>query len=473
MKMGTKLFNAPYVSCYANDNSAFIPEIWAMEGLAILQENMVVANLVNRDFQPDVANFGDVVNTRRPGTFYISRRDDGSQLDLQDASALNVQVPLNQWFSTSFPIRDGEASKSFKDLVQIYLVPGMQSIARAIDRVVLGQIHKYFGTPDSRVGRLGKLDASNAKDFVLDARETLNKNNAPLDGRRLVVAPGSETAMLKTDIFLKANERGDGGTALENATLGRILGFDTYLAQNVAAAAPGKQDIATGTVDNALGAGGSGSQDVTITGYQVVAGEFAVVDGNDQPTHITAATTGGGNTTAVTLNEANKYATLANAAITVYKKCDVDGAVPAGWAKEVVVDGWTKAPQAGQLIAFGTGVNRHTYTIIESRLLSPGRQGLLLDRPLQAAVADNAAAFPGPVGAFNWAFHRDALALVTRPLALPPSMSGVMSSAQVYNDIGMRVTIQYDIYTTSTIVNCDILAGVAVLDERLCVPLLG
>ena len=68
---------------------------------------------------------------------------------------------------------------------------------------------------------------------MLEARERLNVNKAPLDGRRLVMAPTAETAMLKTDIFLKANERGDGGTALENATLGRILGFDTFMCQNV------------------------------------------------------------------------------------------------------------------------------------------------------------------------------------------------------------------------------------------------
>ena len=79
------------------------------------------------------------------------------------------------------------------------------------------------------MGRLGGLTASTAKDYVLEARERLNVNLAPMDGRNLVLAPASETAMLKTDLFLKANERGDGGTALENANLGRILGFNTYM----------------------------------------------------------------------------------------------------------------------------------------------------------------------------------------------------------------------------------------------------
>ena len=45
---------------------------------------------------------------------------------------------------------------------------------------------------------------TNAKDYVLDARERLNVNKAPLDGRRLVMAPTAETAMLKTELFIAA-----------------------------------------------------------------------------------------------------------------------------------------------------------------------------------------------------------------------------------------------------------------------------
>ena len=223
------------MACFDNDNTAFIPELWASEGLAILQENMVIANLVHRDFENEIRQFGDVVNTRRPGTFQIRRKADGDALQNQDATATNVKVPLDQWFYTSFTIKDGEASKSFQDLVDIYLRPGMMTIARSVDRAVLGRVHGFLpGTARrKRVGRLGNLSASNSKDFVLEARERLNVNKAPLEGRNLVLAPVSETALLKNELFIAAQMRGDFGTALESATLGRILGFDTYMDQNV------------------------------------------------------------------------------------------------------------------------------------------------------------------------------------------------------------------------------------------------
>ena len=462
------------LACYDNDNQAFIPELWAAEGLAILQENMVIANLVHRDFENEIRQFGDVVNTRRPGTFQIRRKKDGTTLQSQDATATNVKVPLDQWFYTSFTIKDGEASKSFQDLVDIYLRPGMMTIARSVDRAVLGRVHGFLGTPSKRVGRLGNLSASNSKDFVLEARETLNVNKAPLEGRNLVLAPVSETALLKNELFIAAQMRGDFGTALESATLGRILGFDTYMDQNVNSVSVQNCEVdATGTVTSALAAGSGGSQTVTLADYEVNVGEYAIVAGNDQPTYITAKTSGGGATTAITLNEVNKYATAASAALTVYKACSVKGDYAAGWVEGIVVDGWAAAPQVGQLVAFGTGAGRRTYTVIESYLSATGEQTIYVDRPLELALADNDKCYPGPAGALNMAFHRNAIALVTRPLAIPNNAMGVLAHVGVYNDIAMRVSMQYSIKDGGTVVNLDILAGVAILDDRLCVVLQG
>ena len=89
---------SPEVVCYDNENDPFIPELWVYEGLRQLEENMVIANLVHRDFENQIAQYGDSVNTRRPGEFKIRRKNDATtSLDKQDAKATNVAVKLNQW----------------------------------------------------------------------------------------------------------------------------------------------------------------------------------------------------------------------------------------------------------------------------------------------------------------------------------------------------------------------------------------
>lgn len=466
----TLCLSNPFVALYANDNDALIPEIWANEGLAILEENMVMAALVHRDFSDEVAEFGDVVNTRRPGEFSIRRKTDADTVTAQDAVLTNVQVPLDQHFYVNFVIKDGEASKSFQDLVDVHLLPGMQTIARSIDRALLGRVHEYLA---NKVGGLGTLTGANSKDTMLLAREKMNVNKAYFNGRNLVVSPQAETAMLKTEMFLKANEKGDDGTALAEASLGRVLGFDVWMDQNVSNPVSTSAEVAAGVTDAAEPVGET-SIDLTITGYEMNAGEYITIAGNDQPDYITAATTGAGNTTDVTLASGLVSAVASGAVVTAYKALDVNGNFAVGYSKGVGVDGYAanKGPQVGQLLAFGTGASRRVYTVIEVENLTTTSANVWLDRPLEVALSDGNLGFPGPAGGYNLAFHREALALVSRPLAMPAADMGVRSQVGVHNDVSMRVTMQYDISQQGTVVTLDLLAGVAVLDANLaCVML--
>jgi len=466
------LYANPVLACFANNNTALIPQLWAQEGLAILEENMVMARLVHRDFSDEVANYGDVVNTRRPGTFTTARKTDVDSVVAQDAIATNVPVPLDQHVYVTFTIKDGESSKAFQDLVDLYLTPAAQQIARTVDRVLIGQAHLFL---DNSVGSLQEMTINNAKDYLLECREKMNVNKAYPTGRNIVLSPSAETELLKTELFISAEKRGDEGTALREASLGRLLGFDSYMDQNV----PSLADTAnvskgSGVMDEGEPKGET-TMNCTITGYEVAAGEYVWVAGEGQPHVIESATVGAGDTTEIVMTSGLTAAVTTNAVITAFKACDVNVAVsyPAAYAKAINLEGYTAnmAPTTGQMIAFGTGANRHVYTIIEAYASATG-QHVWLDRPLDAIVMNAAKAYPGPIGSFNLAFHRNALALVSRPLALPDTTLGVRSSVGVYNDIAMRVSMQYDITSQGTIVTLDLLCGVALLDKNLgCVLL--
>ncbi len=467
------------LASYVNNNDALIPELWARESLAVLAENMVMGQLVHRDFSDEVANFGDVVNTRKPADMFISRKTDTDTITYNDAVVTNVQVPLNQHIYVGFIIKDGERSKSIQELIPIHLVPAVKAMGNAIDRAILGRMaHALLGTINTRVGRLGALDSTNAKDTVLEAREQLNRNLSDLAGRRIVLAPGSETAMLQTELFIAANQRGDGGTALEEARLGRILGFDTFMDQNVnGVLSNSSRDTFVGETSGSIAAGETGTLvEIDLTSRVLVVGEFLNLAGNDQPTWVTAETNSGGNTTAATLNEEIKFAVANTAVITVYNGMVVNGAFAAGYTKYINIDGHTanKPPVVGQLMAFGTTPGtRHTYTVIDTKVISTTETQVLLDRPLDAALANDDDGFPGPAGDFNPCFHRNAFALVTRPLEAPESGSGALSAVESFDGMGMRATMQYDIDAGGTKVVLDLLAGTAVLDAALATMLLG
>ena len=469
--MKTLYLAAPVVSLYVNDNDAMIPEIWANMGLAILEENMVAAALVHRDFSNEVANFGDVVNTRRPGQFKGRRKNDNGSVLGQDANTVNVRVPLDQHIYTNFTIKDGEASKSFQDLVDIHLLPAMQNNARMVDRAILGRVHGYLA---NAVGGLDALTGANSRDTILDARQKMNENKAFVQNRHMVVSPASETALLKTDLFLRANERGDDGTALEEASLGRLLGFNFWLDQNTPYTRVADSDVTAGVTDGA-DAAGTTVIDVTITGTNASGGEWVTIAGENQPHWVTAFTNTGGDIDDLTLDSGLTVATASGAVVNFYESAAAQGAYAAGENLPLVIDGFAtgKPPMVGQLLAIGTGASRRVYTIIESEVINATDQSVLLDRPLELAVADNDLVFPGPAGSYNFGFHKEAIALVNRPLALPASNLGVRSSVGVHNDVSMRVTMQYDITGQGTVVTLDLLCGVQILDTDLGVVMLG
>jgi len=471
------LCSDPVLACYVNDNDAMTPELWAQEGLAILEENMVMAQLVHRDFSLDVANFGDVVNTRRPGTFQAKRKTDADDVISQAANTTNVQVPLNQHIYVTFTIKDGEASKSFQDLVEMFLTPGAQEIASSVDRILCGQAHRYLA---NRAGRLGEMTGTNAKAFMLAAREKMNVNKAYPSGRNMILTPSSETECLNTELFVSADKRGDDGTALREASLGRVLGFDTFMDQNMLGVSKESVDYVDGTTTSSVARGVS-TIPVDIAGHVVVAGEYVWLEGEGQPHVVASATDDGTDTSEIVLVSPLEAAVANGAVVTVSKACFVDNAAgyAAGYSKGIRLDDGAgtsfPVPQRGQLLAFGTGAGRRVYSVIDAGVDpdDANKVIVLLDRPLEVGLSNNDEAYPGPAGSFNLAFHRNALALVSRPLVLPNTALGVRSAVGTYNDVTMRVSMQYNINSQGTVVTLDLLCGVALLDENLGCVMLG
>lgn len=437
---------------YANDNDAFIPEVWAQESLMVLENNMVATNLVHRDFSNQVASFGDVVNTRKPGSFTATRKGNTDDVTDQDASSVNVPVPLDQHLHTTFIIKDGEESKSMKSLVEEYLKPAAISLAEAADQIVLGQVYQFL--PNA----VGKLGTSITKDVVIAAREKLNALKCPLQGRNFLVSPNMEGALLNIQDFVNAEKVGDDGTALREGSVGRKFGFDTYLAQQIPSII-GAATLVSVTASAGAAAGVS-TVACTTTTTALTVGTWVSIDG--QPYQIAAGTTA----TSLVLATPLRVAILTSAPIVAYAASQINqvGGYAAGWYKGMTYDTVTPI-KTGQLISSGAG--------IYSAIAGTNGTNLVLDRPIAAAVADNDVLGRGPNGEFGFSFHRNAIAFVTRPLNTPRAGTGALSSVANYNGLGLRVTITYDGKAQGHRVTLDMLAGVKMLDQSLGCPVLG
>lgn len=379
----------PSIAGGANALSMYIPQIWAQESLIWLRKNLVMANLVHRDFENEVARRGQTVNTRKPRKF-TAQAFTGT-IGVQDAAADNVAVVMDQHIHVAFEIGDLDRSTSIKDLVAEYIAPGMYAIADKID-VDLWNLYKDV---PYRFGTAGTTPA-NISD-VTGIRKTLNDNEVPLSPRRLTIDTAAEDKFLQIATFHQAERLGDDGTALREASLGRKFGFDIFMGQNAPLHTAG------------------------------VPGGTPLVNG---------AHTAGDNTIVI------------------------DGGGAAGTYKK------------GDIVVFA-GDTRPYAVALDLTLDGTGNGTLTISPALRVNIADNAAITLTATHRVNLAFHQNAFALVSRPLATPPGDLGVRSAVAQDGGIGIRTSLGYDIRGLEMVVVLDILYGVKTLDLELAARLLG
>jgi len=445
-----------------NTLDAFNVQLWANESLAILLENMVMGMLVHRDFDSVIAAYGDTVNVRKPGNFTAKRKTNADSVTVQNATATNIPVKLNQQVHVSYLIKDGEESVAFTSIIDEFLRPAMIANARFIDHVLASQVYQFL---PNNAGRLGGMDNTNGKRYILDTRAEMNNNNAWANDRNLVLSSAAESTMLDIEAFTDANRVGDDGTALRNASLGRKLGFDILMSQNIPSVTA--QTTITGAVNNAAGYS-IGATSITVDGLAaaITAGTYLTIAGDDTPQQV-VSTTGGSTPTAIVITPGLAHAVLDNAVVSIYPKgtttaeYDYDSTTQLGYAKELAITGFSVAPQVCQLVSFGSSTIK--YGIIDVN----GTAGITLDRPIEATIASGATVNLGPSGSFNFAFHPNALTLVTRPMAMPRQGTGALSAVVEFMGLSIRVTITYDGNKQGHLVTLDILAGVKVLDSAL------
>jgi hypothetical protein len=457
---------------YVNDVDALIPEIWANESIAILLENMVVANLVHRDFEDEIADLGDVVNIDAPAAFVAKRKGVNDNVTIQDATTTNVQVKLDQHFHVSFIIKDSESSKAFVDLVEKYLSPALQAHAQAIDKVILGQ---HINFMDNNAGGIGETTYANAVETLVDLRKVLNDTKCYTTGRNLIVGSALEATLLKDEGLREADKLGDDGSALREASLGRKLGFNIFMCQNMSETT--WDDTNTATALQAAAAAGATELNVK-TVANIAVGDMLLVAGDMTPQVVTAVTnTSASGADTVTISPGLRDAAADNAVVTIYDAVAVDETVTITTKTNspgydyFKIDGFTsgKYPQVGQQIKIGS----YYYTIIDTDEFSDTQCDVLLDRPLEATVTDGDVATLYPAGNYGFAFHRNAIAFVSRPLAAPKKGVGALSAVANYDGIGVRVVITYDGDKQGHLVTVDLLCGVKTLNTNLGAVLLG
>lgn len=212
----------------------FIPEVWAAELLVALEEHHVFAQdgLVNRDYEGEIAQFGDTVhiNTLSDPTIanYVKNV---TVIDPETLTTADDTMVIDQAKFFAFEVDDVDLRQT-RD--------GGQLLSKAAFRSAVGlrdAVDTFIATDmTTDAGTVLTPDAINTADeaflILRQLRMELNKENVPSDGRFVVISPEFEALVLGDNRFIDASAYGTNAPIM-NGEIGRAIGFRVLVSNNL------------------------------------------------------------------------------------------------------------------------------------------------------------------------------------------------------------------------------------------------
>jgi len=211
------------------------PEIWARESLMLLQASNVVANLVHRDFDNEVAQVGDKVHTRDPSLFTSKQLTNNEAMTVQDPTATNITVDLDKHQHVAFAITSRDQDTSIKNLIEEFMEPAVIPMAEKIDSDLLNS------TDGLGVGTT-KVDTASGKVTLADfagVQKQFMENKVPTTATagvsrlNMVMSPDHYHEALQIDQVITANQAGITPPPVRTGYINTVFGLNLYVDQNV------------------------------------------------------------------------------------------------------------------------------------------------------------------------------------------------------------------------------------------------
>ncbi len=198
-----------------------------LEALLILENQLVASGLVSRGQESEFQGRkkGDTITIRRPAVFVAD--DFTGTVVVQDATEGSVNLVLERHFDVTFEVTSKDYTLELEDFSKQLIEPAVVALAQALDSYVTEQhvgFHTFVGTAGDPPDSLADLTL---------VQKSLNDNQVPFDQRFALLDTQAHADLLGISQVTNAEQRGDGGTALMNASAGRVMSIEWFMTQNV------------------------------------------------------------------------------------------------------------------------------------------------------------------------------------------------------------------------------------------------
>lgn len=202
-----------------------IVKLVAVDALPALMGHLVMGNLVNRDFEPTLAQAGDTVNVPIPPVMQANNLAEGGEVVTQNPNLQNAQIILNSHVEATFQIPDVTKVIAVPDLLRLYMQPAMVALAERVESDLLGLYSQF--TANAPLGTGGTALAEG----VIDSAETalFNAKVPASEPKYMVVSGGAYSQLRQVPRFSEYNSAGEAGLrALVDGTIGKLKDFYVF-----------------------------------------------------------------------------------------------------------------------------------------------------------------------------------------------------------------------------------------------------
>lgn len=207
-------------------NAAVIPTIIAAQTLGALSSNMSLARVVNRDYDNEVASFGNVIKVPIRAALSVNDKTAGSDVTVQDPTTTVATVTLNKHKEVTFGEEDIAAMFRRPELIQGYSADAALAILEQIETDLSAL---YSGLSQTIDASAGLSDAT-----FREAQRLLNAAKVPQANRWAVLHEDAFAEAMAMDKVINSNYQGQAGVAaIQQGSAGYLYGFNITMNQNI------------------------------------------------------------------------------------------------------------------------------------------------------------------------------------------------------------------------------------------------
>ena len=203
-------------------NALITPSVIAKEALMQLENNLVLANNVHREYKKEFVKVGDTVSIRKPVKFSVT---DGATASIQDVTESSTPFVINKRKHVAWSFTTQDLTLTIEEYSDRYIQPAMISLANQVD----SDLAALYKNVWNAVGTAGTTPSTFAG--VAAAAKRLDKMAVPQDMRKLVLDPEAHWSLADGLKGVYNQKRVE--DFIGKGYLGSIAAFDIFMDQNI------------------------------------------------------------------------------------------------------------------------------------------------------------------------------------------------------------------------------------------------